>query len=356
MTARTCTLLAALALAQGACGDDDDQRYRASVTVMTRNLYLGGNLFPLIQATTPAALVMSIDTLWAAIQASDFQARAKLLADEIAAAAPHLVGLQEVSLYRTQTPSDGAAGAPPNATVVALDFLALLTSELAALGLDYRVVNEVPNGDAELPAGATAPEPFDLRLTDRDVILARHDVETTNPIVKNYARRLTVTVGGAMGAPLVFLRGYGSVDATVGGVGFRFVNSHLEVGVDPMNQEGQAMELIADLDPVPGPIILVGDFNSAANGTSTMSYALLRAKFTDAYAQVRPNDPGFTCCHDDDLKNPTFAGGTRIDLVLFRGPIRASSAEVIGIDPAKKTPGGLWPSDHAGVIATLNLR
>jgi hypothetical protein len=31
------------------------------------------------------------------------------------------------------------------------------------------------------------------------------------------------------------------------------------------------------------------------------------------------------------------------------------SAEVVGDDPADRTTGGLWPSDHAGVVATLRI-
>ena len=56
-----------------------------------------------------------------------------MLAANIQALHPDLVALQEVSLYRRQTPSDFTAGAPPNATEVVLDFLATFFSAATAL-------------------------------------------------------------------------------------------------------------------------------------------------------------------------------------------------------------------------------
>jgi hypothetical protein len=46
---------------------------------------------------------------------------------------------------------------------------------------------------------------------------------------------------------------------------------------------------------------------------------------------------------------------SRIDLVLIRDGVRARTAEVIGVDPALRTPSGLWPSDHAGVVARVMI-
>jgi hypothetical protein len=92
------------------------------------------------------------------------------------------------------------------------------------------------------------------------------------------------------------------------------------------------------------------------DGSTTKSYAMLTKKMSDSYALVHPGDASPTCCNDGDLKNPIFAGGERIDLVLQRGAVRAQSAQIVGIDPALKTPSGLWPSDHAGVVATLGVR
>ena len=46
----------------------------------------------------------------------------------------------------------------------------------------------------------------------------------------------------------------------------------------------------------------------------------------------------------------------RIDLVQFRGPFTIEDVQVVDASPADRTRLGLWPSDHAGVVATLTLR
>jgi exonuclease III len=63
--------------------------------------------------------------------------------------------------------------------------------------------------------------------------------------------------------------------------------------------------------------------------------------------------PGFTCC--TDITSPTSMSGERIDIVFVRGGVTPQAAEIVGVDPAKRTAAGLWPSDHAGVVATLQV-
>jgi hypothetical protein len=45
----------------------------------------------------------------------------------------------------------------------------------------------------------------------------------------------------------------------------------------------------------------------------------------------------------------------RRDFVLFRGSFQVLRADLVGADPANRTTSGLWPSDHAGVLAKLEL-
>src|SRR5690606_34770840 len=103
-------------------------------TVMTRNLYLGADLTPLFAAQTPAELVAAATAVWQQVLASDFPARAEALADEVAEQQPLVIGLQEVSLWRT---SD-VPGQPAQA--VALDFLDVYLDALADEGLAYEPV------------------------------------------------------------------------------------------------------------------------------------------------------------------------------------------------------------------------
>ena len=73
---------------------------------MTRNVYLGAPIGPVLGAGSLAEVPGLVSQMWATVQANDFPARAQALADEIAAAQPELVGLQEVSMYRIQFPGD----------------------------------------------------------------------------------------------------------------------------------------------------------------------------------------------------------------------------------------------------------
>src|SRR5439155_360754 len=63
------------------------------VTVMSQNLYLGTDLNPIFAAANPFALFAAVGAAWGQVQANDFPARAQVIANEIAAAKPDLVGL-----------------------------------------------------------------------------------------------------------------------------------------------------------------------------------------------------------------------------------------------------------------------
>ena len=81
---------------------------------------------------------------------------------------------------------------------------------------------------------------------------------------------------------------------------------------------------------------------------------LIAGGLTDAWNK---DDPGFTYGQDPDLLNPDSKLSYRIDLILYRGGSNADfnveNIELVGDKQADKTPSGLWPSDHAGVVATL---
>jgi endonuclease/exonuclease/phosphatase family metal-dependent hydrolase len=57
-----------------------------------------------------------------------------------------------------------------------------------------------------------------------------------------------------------------------------------------------------------------------------------------------------------NLDNPQPTLDERIDHVFTRGPWQAVNATIVGASPADKTASNRWPSDHAGVLAKLNLQ
>jgi hypothetical protein len=47
----------------------------------------------------------------------------------------------------------------------------------------------------------------------------------------------------------------------------------------------------------------------------------------------------------------------RIDLILFReNQINVHDIKLVGAHSSNRIPSGQWPSDHAGVVATLSIK
>jgi len=96
---------------------------------------------------------------------------------------------------------------------------------------------------------------------------------------------------------------------------------------------------------------VAGDFNSAADGSSTPTYGLLTAQLRDAWS-VRGRAPGYTCCREPALTDPKRLD-QRIDLILVHGA-KPLAARRVGVRPIATTP-PRWASDHAGVVADVRL-
>ena len=62
---------------------------------------------------------------------------------------------------------------------------------------------------------------------------------------------------------------------------------------------------------------------------------------------------GDTCCFVADLRPPSSLY-ERVDLVLVRGALTPKASYRVGTDPLAAL-GNRWPSDHAGVVATIRL-
>src|SRR5712691_10133020 len=144
---------------------------RKTITVMTRNLYLGANLDPIVHATSQSAAFQAVQAGWEQVQANDFPTRANGIADEIARAKPDFVGFQELVLYGTKTLSDVLY-------TTALDYEAVLKSALRARRLPYHFVGVDVNTVAALPSGW--PVTMDIQLTVRNGLLVRNGIRLRN--------------------------------------------------------------------------------------------------------------------------------------------------------------------------------
>jgi endonuclease/exonuclease/phosphatase family metal-dependent hydrolase len=330
------------------------------VTVLSRNLYHGANLEPAIAALAtgnPAVFIPAVSEVWAKVRATDFPQRAEALADEVLRAQPTLIGLQEAALWQT-----GPALDPAPASHVEYDFLQNLVDELAERGLHYAVATTNVNWAAEAPAVTHRGVLEDLRLTDRDALLVRTDLpvsvfQVTGVQSGDFIHNLIVPLPSG---PFVTERGWTAVDAAAYGQAFRFVNTHLEPeSTNPLVnaiQVAQANELLAGPGATMLPTIFAGDFNSRADGMGTASYGVLvGAGFTDAWTVTHPSELGNTSGHAENLLNSAVNLTQRLDLVLFRGDVAPLSVEVVGDEPGDRLPSGLWPSDHAGVVASLRI-
>ena len=349
-----CALLT-LAMTMTGFGGEDSQAANSVrvVTVMTYNVDEGTDLAPVLSATTLAQLATAVAEVYAEVLASNIPERAAGIARQIEATRPDLIGLQEVSTWRT-----GPLGSPP-ATTVQFDALQSLLDELAKRNLSYTPIAISTNLDAEAPSALG----FDVRLTDYDVVLARTDLSTSSlKILDVQAHRfntnLTFTnpVLGTVTVP----RGWISVDAKIRGKSFRFITTHLE-SFSPLVQIAQANELTQGPANTELPVVFAADFNSDAASSDPIQSAayriLLGAGFIDVWIKAHPSDPGFTWpLHGEDPFTPISTPNQRIDLVLARGGFGVRGAELVGENQLTDlTPSGLWPADHAGVVAILQV-
>lgn len=339
-------------------------KFPGAVTAMTRNIYIGGDVDIVLGAADPNQIPVLVAQVFQQVQSTNFPERAMSLAREIAWTQPQVVGLQEVSLIRYQSPGDAVVGGTTPAVDTLYNYLGLLLRALRANGMHYKVAGIVQDTDIELPMIVSQnPLKFDdVRLTDFDVILVRQDVRVSDVVAQNYQAKLVIP-----GSGFAVLRGFVAVKAKIGHQVYRVVNTHLEPASNPAIlpiQLAQARELLSFLQGETLPVILIGDFNSIAPDGETYKLVLSQG-YTDIWTEnfLRHDPDGYTYGHDADLLNPVADFYERIDYIFvrnesrfFRKPfIGPVFAIVVGDEDFNRTPSGLWPSDHGGVAARFRL-
>jgi endonuclease/exonuclease/phosphatase family metal-dependent hydrolase len=358
-----------------------------SVNVGTRNIYLGADLTPGVQAKDLQGLVDAAGVILKEVDENDFAIRAKGLAAEIKAKKPDLLGMQEVALWRTGPCTENPI--PPKATTVRYDFLKLLLVQLNKGAKRYRTVISQPEFDFEVYAntdgdqstsapGCPLGSELNGRLTMRDVILARvggganSKVRTSKAKAGHFDTLLQVKPAGVT---VDVTRGWTAVDASVGkSRKFRFVNSHLEAfdsqasnhttkNTDVGNgqiREAQAKELFASGGPATGklPVILVGDLNSDTKTEIKPGDGLAYAAVTGAGFVERATSNPLGCCLNESVLTADGGGSAadfdhKVDHILTNTPnkVKLTKSSVTGLNPVN----GFWSSDHAGLFSSLKL-
>jgi endonuclease/exonuclease/phosphatase family metal-dependent hydrolase len=324
------------------------------ITVYTQNLYVGADVDAVIAALASGDQAAALDALShavATLHRTSFEARAAAIADEIARVRPDVVGFQEGSKIDVDlTP----LGAP---IVAHEDFLVTLRNALAARGLSgYAVADTITNIQASLLSGLVS-------LTDYDIMLVNTErVTVGSTFKKNFAEN----DGPFAGIDLI--RGFIGAEITVEGRGYVVVTTHTE-GTDltPLVDyhqlhASQMQEIVDRVSLLDLPAIVMGDLNDSE--VSPMYSVMRDAGFADAWRTLRPGGEGNTCCHLSDLSDSGPPAGTfdqRIDYVFARGfgvvgrdlHGQITRYGVLKPDQLTGPDGTLWPSDHAGLVATL---
>jgi hypothetical protein len=238
-------LITLVASASPAHSDSPAVAPKASITVMSRNLYVGASFNSLVGASTPNEIPERVAMVYGAILSSQFPRRAEAIADEIVRKQPDLVGLQEAPLLVVDSPGGASVANPPQPTAVVIDYVRILLDALESRGAHYAVAAIVNNTDVTAPS-ATGDM---IRFIERGVILVNtalspDELHVSNSQAKNFNARFTIHLGSTK-VPL--LRGWCSVDVTVRGKSVRIVSTHLEEELIAHIQFAQADELLAAL-------------------------------------------------------------------------------------------------------------
>ena len=351
------------------------------VKVMTRNIFLGADLSPALDAKNFNQFTAANGEILREVDHTDFPLRAQGLAAEIKQKKPDLVGIQEGAWWRTgpeptfehpytQGPDTGQY----TATTTKYDFLQLLLDqlntglskkykgyEIAVVGAEFDF--EAPTDyDKDQNTGQVFGGEIMGRLTMRDAILVRKGgaVKVKNPQSGHFTNIYTPNISG-IDVPVT--RGWVSVDATAtAGEGkdkltrkFHFVNSHFEAFDDEKEQPSirakQAAELLA------GPAsnaksIILGDFNSDVPGVKPGDEQAYQTLLSGGFEE-RSMDAPITCCFND-LFAPTNTLDHQVDHVMTNmgKKVKLANSSATGTTQFA----GIYDSDHAGVFSTLKLK
>jgi len=329
--------------------------------VMTYNVYEGTDFLEVATAQTVEALLIAVGQTITQVRATHPPRRMEALAKQILAAQPALMSLQELDQWSTGPlvdPMTGTCGA----VTLEFDLLQELLGALAAQGGHYRVAVQVQQFAFPPTPGLIPPDTYlCVAVVNRNAILARTDLRTSkfqwgNPQSAQFKSSVSFTPP-PLGQEVPVPNAWVSVDATWNGKAFRFIGTHLQAN-DATVREQQGAELRAIVATTALPVIVAMDANAQAWPPPLDATYLdfIAAGYRDAWLEIFPSAPGFTCCQAPLVNKVASELSQRIDLILTLGPVEVQNIALFGADAASKTADGLWPSDHAGVAAQVVIK
>lgn len=377
------------------------------ITVMSRNIYLGADVGVALEKIPnfPAAAQF----MWDQMKQTDFSSRAPKLAREAALDRPEIIGIQEATIWYCKKDlfSD---------QVEVFNFLDELIAATKETGVGYSLAGV--NGKQAFNPGYSIPAiPFLTKVKDPavfqglfgqdsascgftigDALLVRDDVKDRILQVGNTEYKTSYSIVPAI---MTIYRGYTWADFQVNDSVVRLITTHLESLWDENkvpNSALQAQQLVADLKDAKMPLIVMGDFNAdyrdprpvdAANpgeqpvisdncptpgGAKCNAYStMIEAGFENSSPDAE-NSRYFTwgasaLLNGPDKNREKFAtefgnqyGFTdRLDYIFTKNIYTTVSSKIIG--NVWPDGSGVWscgseicfPSDHAGIVATIEL-
>ncbi|MEY3115942.1 MAG: hypothetical protein RL611_656 [Actinomycetota bacterium] len=382
-----------------------EEPYR--ITVMSRNIYLGADVgvaLELIPNFPKAAQFM-----WDQVKKTDFATRAPKLARESAQDRPEIIGVQEATIWYCKKDlfSD---------KVEVFNFLDQFISATKASGVGYSLATA--NGvEAFNPGYSIAAIPYVTKVRDPEVfnpifgqdtascgftigdaLLVRDDVKDRIIQVGNTEYDATYSIVPTL---MTIYRGYTWADFKVQDSVVRLITTHLESIWDENkvpNSALQAQQLVADLKDAKMPIVIMGDFNAdyrdprpqgepnpgeqpvtsetcpTPGGAKCNAYStMIEAGFENASPDAK-NPRYFTWGASALLNGPDkkrvldakkfgnqYGFTDRLDYIFTKNVYATVSSKIIG--NVWPDGSGVWdcgkdkcfPSDHAGVVATIEL-
>ncbi len=329
------------------------QHFPGIGTVMTYNVNEGTDFQQVVGAQTLPQFLLGVGQILTQVQGTNPPERMQAVAGKILEVQPELLSLQEVDQWYTGI-FDPIAGTCETMTLQ-YDMLQELLSALAAQDGHYEVAVQVTQNSFPPTPGLIPPATFVcVAVNDYNVVLARTDLPSwifqwSNPQSGQFVNELVLPTPVG---PVPYPRAWASVDAQFFGHSFLYVNTHLE-SFDANIRELQGGELRAGPANSTLPVVIAMDSNAQAFPLpQEPTYVdFMSAGYNDVWSRLFPKRAGLTCCQDEADNNLVSQLYQRIDLVLTHGRVTPWGAALLGADPRSRLSDGLWPSDHATLVA-----